>query len=281
MLTVADVNKYVESRLGEGKKTSQGVKFDCPNCAEDGVGKYNLEINLQKEIYKCWACKISGTLYNFMSSYSIIDDWKRFVSKRHKTKEVIIEDDKEYKLPEATVPFYLSEEAKKYLINERKLDESVLIKHKIRYCYSKDEELYNHIIFPYYENDKLIGFSSHNLSTKKYKNHRSLNFITYKEFINPYFPIIITEGIYDALSVINAIPLLGTKLNKEVLKFVKDKVIILAMDSDIKDIQSMIDELYFYGAKEVYNFTHQYKDLNEYRQQNLKQLKRDLIKYYE
>ena len=214
-----------------------------------------------------------------MSNHSIVDDWKPFVSKKHHS-ETIEEEVNEYKLPEATIPFYLSEEAKNYLLNERKLDDEVLIKHKVRYCYSKEDELYNHIIFPYYEDDRLIGFSSQNLTTKKYKNHRALNFIPYKEFINPYFPIIITEGIYDALSVINAIPLLGTKLNKEVLKFVRDKTIILAMDSDIKDIQSMIDELYFYGAKEVYNFEFSYKDLNEYRQQNLKQLKKGLLEYY-
>jgi hypothetical protein len=284
------VDHYIGPKLGEGKYTAQGLKYCCPkDGCDSSQTKFNLEINLSKGTTKylkfhCWACHYKGHLRFLFTDYAISESWRSI----SELKDVsYIPQDKIEKLNEelpVTIPYYLSDKVTEYLIKERQIHESILLERKVFYCYSEEDKYYNKIIFPFYENGHLIGFSSHDLKTKKYKNHRDLNFVPYKEFINPNYPIIITEGIYDCYSVPNAVPMLGTKPSKELLKFCKDKKVILALDNDIpiEEKKKISDMFYYYGAKLVSIFDlKQFKDLNEYRCKEREELKFELKTLFE
>lgn len=269
------VISYLEHSLGQGRVTSQGVKFCCPKGCDSTHSKYNLEINLAKSsskylLFHAWCCHYKGHIKYLFKEYasdkswmSIPELWKK---SNYQTDLTTIKIEKE--LPK-TIPYYLSEQVEFYLKEIRNLTDEVLQEHQVLYCYSESEEqFYNKIIFPFYENNKFIGFSTHDLKTKRYSNQRSLNFVPYKDLINVNYPIIITEGIYDAYSVPNAIPLLGTKPSKELYKFCKDKKIILCLDKEvpIEEKNKIADTFKFYGCELIVIFDlKDYKDLNEYR----------------
>ncbi|MEO6303075.1 MAG: hypothetical protein ABIP51_07865 [Bacteroidia bacterium] len=280
----ATVNFYLVNKLGRSKYSSQGLKYCCPKGCDSSQTKFNLEINLSKSSkhylkFNTWCCHYKGYLTRLFKDYADSDGWRNI-------KELFTSNSVSFEKQEVTtselpksIPYYLSTDVNSYLKDIRNLHDLILQERKVLFCYTESELLYNHIIFPYYENGILIGYSSQNFETKKYKNHRDLNFIPYKEFLNLNYPLIITEGIYDCFSVPNSIPMLGTSPSKELLKFGKDKKIILALDNDVSlELKKEIaDAFYFYGAKLVAIFgLKDYKDLNEWRIKDKEGLKIEL-----
>lgn len=266
------VKSYLDPTLGTAKFTVQGLKYCCPqkDC-DPSQSKFNLEICLlssHKHYHKfhCWACHYRGHIKHLFKDYAYSDSWHS-IRELHQYVEYSGEKIEKHEDLPITIPYHLSKEVKDYLVNVRGISEQILSERKVCYCYNEDEPLYNRIIFPFIEDKKLIGFSSQDFKTKKYKNHRDLNFVPYKNFLNLNYPIIVTEGIYDSYSVPNAIPLLGTKPSIELYKFCQDKKVILALDSDVslEEKKAIADNFYYYGAKIVAIFElKEYKDLNEY-----------------
>lgn len=273
MITRSDINKYLDQQLGQSKFTNQGTKYCCPIC--DHGMKFNLEINLNPTsskylLYHCWSCHLKGHLKNLLKKYSETDSWKSHSElweiKIYENIDLRLREEK--KFPKKICSYFNSKSILDYLLNVRNLPENLLKNKNISYCYSEEEELFNKIIFPFFEDKENIGFSTQDFKTKKYCNYRGLNFVAYKEFINTNFPIIVTEGIYDSLSVPNAIPILGTTPSNELYKFSKDKKIILCLDNEVplEDKKTIADKFMMYDAHTVVIFDlKEYKDLNEYR----------------
>ena len=276
MIEREEIYKYLEPKLGQSKYTSQGLNFCCPtkNCDLTKT-KYNLEISLNKEIFHCWACHYSGTIRKLFEDHAIIDGWQHLFKNKVSIKKV--EEKKDIVLPEC-FNYNLSDIVKDYF-KTRKIDSHLLKERKVKALKIEDE--YS-IIFPFYEDKELKNYVTLNLKTGKYKNAATTNYVPYKEYINPFFPIILTEGVFDALSVPNAIPLLGTLIQSKVFEFCLDKNIILAFDSDvgIEKVEEATKKLLFNGAKSVYVFKHQYKDLNEYKIKDEKELKEKIKEIY-
>lgn len=284
MSDIKDIlQKYLSPTLGSSKNSYSQLRFCCPLC--DSGKKYNLEINCNSNsskylLYNCWSCGYSGYITQLLKDYAINPLWKSLPE--FKGKQVFNKTEKEQKilvLPEGTTPYYHNIDVEKYLTIERKIKDEELIKRNIRFCFHPESKFYNSIIFPFYNEEKeLIAFSSQDFKTKKYRNNGSLNFIPYKEFINPYFPIILTEGIYDALSVPNAIPLLGTNIYSSVLRYCQDKKIILALDNEeevsMEYKKQLVKKIYTYGAKLITILNlYSYKDLNDFLLKDSEKLK--------
>lgn len=286
----SDIAKYLDPQLGRSKTTSQGLKYCCPKQGCDpSATKFNLEINLRPNAkfylsFHCWACHYKGHLKQLLRNHSETDGWRSIPELAYSFNDIQKENIKpDAELP-TTIPYHLSPDIVDYLKHDRHLDDSILQERKILYCYTEGDPLYEHLIFPFYEGGSLIGYSSQNINTKKYKNHRNLNFIPYKDLINPNYPIIITEGVYDSFSVPNAIPMLGTAPSEELYKFCKDKKVILALDSDVSldDKKAIANKLYFYGAKSVLIFElKEYKDLNEYKCKDEENLRLEIKEAFE
>lgn len=266
MITRQLLETYLTIRLGEPKFSFQGLRYNCPKC--DAGAKYNLEINIDRNIFNCWSCHYSGIIRKLFEDYATDLSWKslsefKFVGKN--LGDVVQE--KHINFPKETIPFYLNREINDYLINERGMKKNDLVLRGVSYVYSQNETYHNHICFPFYENNNLIGACLQNFETKKYRNLGKLDYVPYKNFINDLYPIIITEGIYDALSAVNAIPLLGTEINTSIIKYLNGKDVIIAFDNTI-DLDHFMDQLKKFdklNLKSLIIFDlGEYKDMNEF-----------------
>lgn len=268
------LTKYLLKSLGELKHSHQGLKANCPKC--DVGNKYNLEINIDGNMFNCWSCRYSGIIRKLMEDYAVDTSWFSLPEFRVEKIEHDEVEEKQLNYPTDTIPFYLHKPAYDYLVLERGLDKKELIRRGVSYVYSKEETYYNHLCFPFYEDGRLVGACLQNLGNKRYRNLGKLNFVPYKEFINTFYPIIITEGVYDAIPSPNGIPLLRTEINKEILNFIEGKDVILCTDNtlEIEQYSRLIKQINDAGCKSLVLFDMgEYKDMNEYYNE-------DTLKFY-
>lgn len=281
------VNDFLSDNLGKAKKTAQGLKFNCPHC--DSGNKFNLEVNLNEKSsnsfqFNCWSCKYHGFISKLLKEYSIDDSWRQieqFNSTRKNLSEFPLQEKigKKVVLP-LSIPFYENKKVLEYLTTERRIEFEKLKARNVRVSILGDK-----IYFPFYNNNdgSLFSYCEQDFKTKKYKNFNSLNFVFYEEFINSNFPIIITEGIYDCLSVPNAIPILGTNISKKIKEFCNGKNVILCLDNEVllEERIRLLNEIKSFGARDAIIFnTQKYKDLNEIYLKNKQLLKRELKKSF-
>lgn len=101
---------------------------------------------------------------------------------------------------------------------------------------------------------------------RKYMNPRCQrnNVIMFENLINWNFPLIITQGIFDAMTVnFNAIPLLGKIINDTLIQKILyyDADVCLSLDNDAIAYQDKIlAKLYSYGLQNLYYINLKDKD---------------------
>lgn len=277
----------LESVLGKGNKTSRGnYSFICPFCSHH---KPKLEINLVTNIKKenpwhCWVCEARGK-----SIKTLFKQLKVPSNKFSELNLIIVPSQTEQnthindviELPQEFIPLndikqldkltqIESKHALKFLY-KRGLSINDIIKYNIGFC--KDGKYGGRIIIPSYdENAKLNYFIARDYTEsqpQKYKNPPidTKSAIGWELYINWDAPIILIEGIFDALTVKrNVIPLFGKLINEKLMKkLVKSSVdrIYIALDPDaIKNALKHAEMLMSYG-KEVYIVNIDGKDANE------------------
>jgi DNA primase len=270
----------IDSVLGTGKPTSKGNRaYFCPECKHH---KQKLEVNLDESLshfqsYNCWACGFKGkkltTLFKKLEvDYDKISELKLLVkssSKEFKTENIPSE---KISLPKEFIslinpPSSLTAKHALHYLKNRGITEDDIIKYNVGYCefgvYS------NMIIIPSYDaKGNLNYFISRNFnknSSIKYKNPNiSRDIIGLELFINWNVPIILCEGIFDAVAIKrNAIPLLGKTIQPNLMKKIINSAvekIYIALDKDaIKQALKFCEELMNEG-KEVYLVDLQEKD---------------------
>lgn len=259
------LHKYLSPRLGELVYTHQGLKADCPVC--DSGGKKNLEVNVSKNAFNCWSCHQSGTIRQLLDKYSNDTSWKALPEFRYVPagEEAVVE--KELNYPKETVPFYLDQKTAEYLTVTRGISREELVRRKVSYVYSEGETYHNHVCFPFYEDGRLVGACLQDMRSKRYRNLGKLDFVPYGEFVDPMYPVVITEGVYDALSGTNAIPMLTTQINRKTLAFVAGRKVVLAVDNTVEENQymSLMKQLEAADVMSLVLFDMKvYKDMNDY-----------------
>lgn len=233
-------------------------QVDCPRCAELGGlsgsdGKFNLEINFAKRVYRCWKCEspsFSGSLGKLIRLYGSNSDYDLYKSYAsiYGSDYLYNENEEEYiqaKLPDEMILFSQMEEnnldhfeAYNYVINDRKLSRETILKHRLGFCltgkYSK------RIIIPSYdENGDINYFVGRSYDKKEKRKYLNPNvdknrFIFNIGTINFDSIVFIVEGVFDMLSLPNSIPLLGKTISPVLylkLKELKPKIIIV-LDPD-------------------------------------------------
>jgi DNA primase len=214
--------------------------------------KPKLQINIQTQKWHCWVSNVGGrTLFQLLkkvgASHQHFDELKELVGDTPQYNK------KTDSLPNEFIPLWngtdsiVKRHALSYLY-KRGITDSDMLKYNIGYC---DEGLYsNRIIIPSYDSDGTLNFfvgrDFYN-SKMKYRNSpTSKNIIGFDLFINWDEPIILCEGVFDAMAFKrNAIPLFGktvmSKLQKKIIKS-RVKIIYLALDNDaIKDAIKISD----------------------------------------
>jgi DNA primase len=128
------------------------------------------------------------------------------------------------------------------------------------------------IILPSYDCKGILNYFTARSFEKdpfiKYKNPVvSRNIIPFEIFINWNVPIVLCEGMFDAISIKrNAIPLLGKNIQSELMKKIVDssvKKVYIALDKDaikssLKHCEMLMDE-----GKEIYLVDLKEKDPSE------------------
>jgi DNA primase len=149
-------------------------------------------------------------------------------------------------LPQCYVPLWKKTDDPLYknaihYLKQRDIDEQDVLRYSIGYCPSGDYS--NRIIIPSYDADgKLNYFMARDMfpnSKFKYKNPPiSKDTVGFELFINWNEPIVLCEGIFDAIAIRNnAIPLFGKFPSKTLVKRLVEKrvkKVYVALDEDAK-----------------------------------------------
>ena len=259
----------IENILGKShKRARDNYAFHCPFCNHR---KPKLEINMHtneegKNPWECWVCQTKGRtirslLYQLKTPKDQASEILKYVP-RGGTVEYkhlsIIELPKEFQLLyNASTTSVVANLVKKYLY-ERGFTDNDFIKYGIGYCTSG--EYGGRVIIPSYSESNSLNYfvaRSYDGNYFKYKNPEvSKDVIFFENLINWNTPIILCEGVFDAIAIRrNAIPLLGKSITDSLYKkLITSKVtdIYVALDTDARDKALTISEKLLNQGKRVF-----------------------------
>ena len=231
--------------------------------------KPKLQINVQTQKWHCWVSNQGGhNLFQLFkklkASKEHFDELVELVGDRKYVKKNVKEDKKIVRLPNEFKPLWKNGSSiiKKHSIvylSNRSIGMADIIRYGIGYC---EEGVYsNRVIIPSYSsNGELNYFVGRDIydGGMKYKNPPvSKDVIGFDLFINWNEPIILCEGVFDAIAIRrNAIPLFGKTIPKSLMKKIYEKQvkqIYILLDSDaIMDSIKITDDLMKNGINVYY-----------------------------
>ena len=222
--------------------------------------KPKLQINMSSQKWHCWVSNQGG--HSLYSLFKKINADSRYFSE---LKDIVFiptkKDEIESKVVVSLPREYQSLSSKSsslfykhaiHFLKRRGINETDIKKHKIGFC---DNGVYqNRIIIPSYDDYGVLNYfvgRSFMGDGMKYKNPNvSRDIIPFDWYIAWSFPIVLCEGVFDAISIrTNAIPMLSKKPSKSLLRKIFEKkveTIYIALDDDAK--------------KDAYNLSEFFKD---------------------
>jgi len=225
------------------------LAFYCPFCNHH---KQKLQVNTETQKWHCWTCNSGGKKLTSLlrkldvdrKTISIIreiyGDSNWTPQQEDAETKVFISLPKEFiSLAEEPKGFNPEYKNAMYYLTQRGITIKDIIKYNIGYC---KEGLYaQRVIIPSYNSDGSLNYfvsrSYYPENKMKYKNPPiSKNIICFESQVNWKEPIILCEGVFDALTINrNAIPLLGKFPSKQLfekifMSGVND--IIISLDND-------------------------------------------------
>ena len=222
--------------------------------------KPKLQINMSSQKWHCWVSDQGG--HSLYSLFKKINADSRYFSelkdivfipttKDEVESKVVVSLPREYQSLSSKSKSLFYKHATKFL-KQRRINETDIKKHKMGFC---DDGVYqNRIIIPSYDGNGIINYfvgRSFMGSGMKYKNPNvSRDIVPFEWFIAWSYPIVLCEGVFDAISIrTNAIPMLSKKPSKSLLTKIfqeQVKTIYIALDNDAK--------------KDAYNLSEFFKD---------------------
>ena len=270
----------IENILGKShKRARDNYAFHCPFCNHR---KPKLEINMAtneegNNPWECWVCQTRGRTIRSLL--------KQLKTPRETAAEVlkylpkgtfieykglsIVELPKEFQpLYEASTVSVVANIVRKYLY-ERGLTDNDFIKYGIGYCTTGNYG--GRVIIPSYSESGQLNFfvaRTYDGNYFKYKNpEASKDIIFFESLINWNQPIILCEGVFDAIAIRrNAIPILGKSISTSLYKKIITsplKDVYVALDNDAKDRALEIAEQLLNQGKRVFMINMKDKDPSE------------------
>jgi len=270
----------IENILGKShKRARDNHAFHCPFCNHH---KPKLEIKMStneegQNPWECWVCQTRGRtirslLKQLKTPRDTANEILKYVPRGSKIdyKQLsIIELPKEYQpLYSASSTSVVANLVKKYLY-ERGLTDNDFIKYGVGYATTG--EYGGRVIVPSYTSSGTLNFfvaRSYDGNYFKYKNpEASKDIIFFENLINWNAPIILCEGVFDAIAIRrNAIPILGKSISKELYKKIitsNVRDIYIALDNDAKTRALQIAEQFLNNGKRVFIVEMEDKDPSE------------------
>ena len=210
--------------------------------------KRKLQVNIQTQKWHCWVSntggrnlfqlfkRVNASREQFNELVELVGEPKYSRVKKQDKKDLV-------RLPDEYKPLWnggdgiVKRHALTYMYKRGFTDDDIL-KHNIGYC---DEGKYsNRIIIPSYDSDGglnfFVGRDFYKSKLKYLNSFTSKDVIGFDLFVNWDEPIILCEGVFDAMSFKrNAIPLFGKTMSKRLHKKIleqKVKKVFLALDDD-------------------------------------------------
>lgn len=270
----------IENILGKSsKRARENHAFHCPFCNHR---KKKLEINFAtnekgENPWECWVCRTRGRTIRSLL--------KQLKTPREQAAEIlkylpkgsqidykplsIIELPKEYQtLFNSSNTSVVANLVKKYLY-ERGLTNNDFIKYQIGYATSGD--FGGRVIIPSFNQSNQLNYfiaRSYDGNFFKYKNPEvSKDVIFFENLINWNTPIILCEGVFDAIAIRrNALPLLGKSISDSLYKkIITSKVndIYIALDKDAQKRAIEIAHKFLNQGKRVFLVEMDDKDPSE------------------
>jgi len=264
--------------------TSQ-LNVNCPRCAEFNNnkldGKHNLEININKNVYRCWKCEdeMSGSLYNLFKYYTTKEDFSKFVEEAKnyvsisdyiKNKKNKLEGSK-VSLPEEFISFRDMKKSNKkhlwfyyYMIKNRGLTKEMLENFNIGFCL--EGKLKYRVIIPSYDKNGMINYYSarsifedaipkYKMPDYKETGVSKFDIIFNESNIDFNDTVYLVEGVFEVFPFPkNTIPILGKVLCDKILEILvryKPNVVICLNKDAIKSAKNIKEKLNSYGLKNV------------------------------
>lgn len=260
------VVEILESFLGDPKKHNESkgqIAFDCPACGADGEGKGNLEVNYEKNLFRCWSCQytnnMSGLIPKLILRYGDKSLLKEYLILKPDTYNhdddvsVVVKFPKGYKKLATCDPHrYKYNEVIDYL-KKRGIGMDLIKKYDIGYTI--DGPFMNRIIIPSYD---LFGdinyFIARGFTRRvfpKYMNPEAekQEVIFNEDKVNWDSTIYLVEGVFDHIVVPNSIPLLGKFMSEKLFNEIYTKAsanIVILLDADAYE-----DSVYLYKKLNV------------------------------
>jgi len=236
----------LDSILGtSGKQKSDNIPYHCPFCNHH---KRKLEVNIVTQHWHCWVCNAAGrkihTLFRklkvdrskFVRLAELIED-VQIKSKYTSTNTPVVTLPSEYKplWNQKTDPEFRN--AFHYLA-KRGITLTDILKYRIGYCDSGQYE--GKIIIPSYDDAANLNYfvarAYYKDDTLKYKNPSiSKNVVGFELHVDWKQPIVLVEGVFDAIAIRrNAIPLFG--------KTISDVLKLRLVEKSVKHIYICLDQ---------------------------------------
>ena len=223
--------------------------FHCPFCNHH---KKKLQVNCETQKWHCWVCNAGGHKIGILlrkinapkqiisEVLKILGDYRSIKKEKEEVTEYNVS------LPQCYQPLWKKSDDPLYknaihYLRQRGIGGIDIVRYSIGYCTSNGYS--NRIIIPSYDGDgKLNYFIARDMfpnSKFKYKNPpMSKDTVCFEMFINWNEPIVLCEGVFDAIAIRrNVIPLLGKFPSKTLVKRLvekKVKKIYIALDEDAK-----------------------------------------------
>ena len=271
---------FIENILGKSnKRARENYAFTCPKCNHH---KPKLEINFHtnekgENPFECWVCGFKGrTIRSLLKQLQVpaeqAHEILKYIGRGEEKQYTPI---KAVELPKEFQPVYgasttsvIANKVRKYLYNRGFTDKD-FIKYNIGYC--NTGEYAGRIIVPSYnENNQLNFFVARTFEDAyhKYRNpETSKDIIGFENLINWNMPIVLVEGVFDAIAVKrNAVPILGKSLSAALIKKIVSSElqdIYIALDKDAFKKALQYTEQFLNMGKKVYLIDMQDKDPSE------------------
>jgi len=249
-MTKIEILSILESLLGVSRQTSDkdDFAFFCPYCKHY---KRKLEVNLTTFQYHCWTCnpKRGGKNFYYLcrslptATDIQLEKIREYTNTIRRSKKSNVESS--IRLPDGfktlTIDWPYSIEYRHAMVylRSRGVTDSDIRKYDMGFCESG--EYAGRIIIPSYSDGVLTYFVARTFFDDffSYKNPKvSKNVIFFENLIAWKYPIVLCEGVFDAIAIRrNAIPLLGKSISEVLLsKIKKERVsdIYVCLDLDAR-----------------------------------------------